>query len=528
MYETALKIIGDMPLKKREPLLDLLSSDLSPDEFNSALLKIGKNVDLSKYRHEIAETLIAVTGICDAVPEAYKDFRSVVYDGAMFLLSGISQGRLLRVLNGQFLIGMDASPGQRLITLVKDIPMLYKLGQIMARNPNIGAHFSHWLTMLEGGLIHIDISTIRGIIEAEIGTAALAAHAVEMSNNPISEASVAAVVSFTWREGELGGTGVFKVVKPNVPGFLAEDLRLLDELAELYTKNRDKYALGDFQFIGTFKDVKYALSKEVDLRNEQRNMKLAREFYEDNRRIKIPALLPFSTERVTGMEFIDGHRITQAGSGHKECAVELFKTLVCGCIFGAAESSIFHADPHAGNILIVKDDAMGFRIALIDWSQTGTLARDARASILKLAAGITTNNRMMIIDAVQTLTEGGINGHTSAALPSVIDKELSATPTGIITGALHLLDRLALRGIKFPADLLLFRKAIFTLNGVLLSLDPEFDQDACLINYMFRLLVEEIPQRWYNLFFPCADSPFNYRSLMSNAELFTLGTGLCL
>ncbi|MBF0554643.1 MAG: hypothetical protein HQK96_08845 [Nitrospirae bacterium] len=523
MYETALKIIGNMPLKKREPLLDLLSSDLSPDEFNAALSKIGKNIDLSKYRSEIAETLIAATGICDAVPDAYKDFRPVVYDGALFLLSGISQGRLLRALNGQFQIGMDASPGQRLIALVRDIPMLYKLGQIMARNPNIGQPFSRWLTMLESGLIHIDISTLKGIIEEEIG-AALAAHAVAMSDKAISEASVAAVVSFQWRDGE----GVFKVIKPCVPGFLAEDMKLLDELGALYTKNRDKYALGDFEFIGTFKDVKYALSKEIDLRNEQRNMKLAREFYGDNRRIKIPALLPFSTERVTAMEFIDGQKITQAGSRARECAVELFNALVCGCIFGASECSIFHADPHAGNILIVKDGSMGFRIALIDWSQTGNLTRDARASILKLSAGIITNNRGMVIDAVKTLTEGGIDSDATAALPSIIEDEISNTPAGIITGALHLLDRLALMGIKFPADLLLFRKAIFTLNGVLLCLDPEFDQDACLINYMFRLLAEEIPQRWFNLFFPCSDSPFNYRSLISNAELFTLGAGLRL
>ncbi|KWT85881.1 AarF/UbiB family protein [Candidatus Magnetominusculus xianensis] len=538
MYETAMKIIGDMPLNEREPLLELLSSDVSPSEFSAAVLNLEQLIDLSKYRREIAEALIEATGICDAVPEVYEDFRPVVYDGAFFILTGISQARLLRIINAQFLTGMGASPGERLIALVRDIPMLYKLGQIMARNPHIDEQFRHWLTLLEGGLIHIDISTIRAIIEQEIG-AELHSRTVVLSDSVISEASVASVVSFTLQEAEAVNkhlcAGVFKVIKPDVPGFLDEDMKLLDALAEFYTKNRGSYALGDFKFTDTFKDVKYALSKEADLRNEQRNMRLAGEFYRHNRRIIIPQPQPFSTKKVTAMQFIDGKKITEMDTDQKQCAVELFNAIVTDCLFADAVDSLFHGDPHAGNILIVKDARMGFRIALVDWSQAGTLTKTARASVLKLASGIITNNHSIILDAVNTLSEGGIGG--GAALSAVIDELSKPAPgttggimtnimTGIMNRALNLLDRLVLRGVKFPADLLLFRKAVFTLNGVLLSLDPEFDQDSCLINYMFRLLAEEMPQRWFNVFFPYADSPFNYRSLMSNAELFTLGVML--
>ncbi|MBF0459324.1 MAG: hypothetical protein HQK99_15650 [Nitrospirae bacterium] len=517
MYQTALKIIGDMPENNRQPLIDILSSDLSPAEFNAALSSHGKTIDLYKYRREIAEALIEATGICDAVPEAYKDFRDVVYDGALFILTGISQARLLRIINGQFLTGTGASAGERLIALVRDIPMLYKLGQIMARNPHIEEGFRRWLTMLEGGLIHIDISTIKGIIEDEVG-AELKVHAVELSNSVMSEASVSSVVSFQWRENALIGTGVFKVIKPDVPGFLDEDLKLLDALAALYTKNRNKYAIGDFEFIDTFDDVKYALSKEVDLRNEQHHMTLAREFYRDNRRIIVPRPLPFSTAKVTAMSFIDGEKIS--GSNQKTCAEELFNALVSACIFSEDEDALFHGDPHAGNILIVKDAHMGFRIALIDWSQAGTLTKSARAAVLKLAAGIITNNHSVIMDAVNSLAEGGAD---TSELSKIKDNK---TPAGMITGVLNLLDHLALRGIKFPADLLLFRKAFFTLNGVLLSIDPEFDHDACLMNYMLRLFAEEMPQRWANSFFPYLDSPFNYRSLMSNADIFMFGIKL--
>lgn len=507
-----------MPENIRQPLLDILSSDLSPDEFKAALSAHGKTIDVSKYRREIAEALIAATGICDAVPEAYKDFRDVVYDGALFILTGISQTRLLRIINGQFLTGTDASAGERLIALVRDIPMLYKLGQIMARNPHIEDSFRRWLISLEGGLIHIDIDTIKDIVEKEIGSA-LAAHAVEIAGSVMSEASVSSVVSFQWRENALVSTGVFKVIKPDIPGFLAGDLKLLEELAAFYTKNRDNYAIRDFNFIDTFDDVKYALSKEADLRHEQHHMTLAREFYRDNPRIIVPRPLPFSTAKVTAMEFIDGEKITSAKQ--KTCAEELFNALVSSCIFSAAEDAIFHGDPHAGNIIVVKDAQMGFRIALIDWSQAGSLTKAVRAAVLKLAAGIITNNHSVILDSINALAEGG-SGAT-AALSKIITNN---APAGMITGVLNLLDRLALRGITFPADLLLFRKAFFTLNGVILSLDPEFNHDACLMNYMLKLMADEMPARWINSFFPYADSPFNYRSLVSNADLFMFGIKL--
>ncbi len=518
-----MKVIGDMPLSIREPLINLLLSELSPPEFNAALSEFGTDIDLSNYRREIAEALIETSGICDVVPEVYKDFRPIVYDGAMFIFSRISEARLLRIINAQILIDTDtSSQGGRLVKLVEDIPMLYKLGQIIARNPNIEEAFRKWLTLLEGGLIHTDIATINSIIESELGDA-LKIHAVELSEHVLSEASVSAVAAFTWHDSVSGGTGVFKVVKPGVAGFLTEDMKLLDELAAVYTENSDKYALGDFQFTGTLKDVNHALSKEIDLRNEQVHMKLAREFYRTNRRIKVPRPLPFlSTNQVTAMEFIDGEKITGARGRHRAaCAVELFNAVVCSCLFSGEERSIFHADPHAGNIFIIKDGAAGFRIALIDWSQTGTLTKAARASVLRLAAGIATNNRRTIAEAAAALSEGD----TDETERTVIENEIDKSPAGVpfIEGALDLLDRLAIRGMKFPADLLLFRKALFTLNGVALSLDTEFDADTCFINYMVMVLAEEAPQRWFNMFFlPYTDSPYHYRSLMSNAELFTL------
>ena len=86
----------------------------------------------------------------------------------------------------------------------------------------------------------------------------------------------------------------------------------------------------------------------------------------------------------------------------------------------------------------------------------------------------------------------------------------------------HLLEELSYEGFVFPPDLMLFRKAIFTLEGVLHDLWPAFDMDAAVIRYLTALMVREFPMRIGGLLFPMADRPENYPSLISNSELQSL------
>ena len=92
----------------------------------------------------------------------------------------------------------------------------------------------------------------------------------------------------------------------------------------------------------------------------------------------------------------------------------------------------------------------------------------------------------------------------------------------LIKKSFKLLEQLSFEGFVFPADLMLFRKAIFTLEGVLYDLDPSFDMNAAIMQYMTALMTGELPRRFSNLFFPLADKSENYASLISNIELQSL------
>jgi ubiquinone biosynthesis protein len=92
----------------------------------------------------------------------------------------------------------------------------------------------------------------------------------------------------------------------------------------------------------------------------------------------------------------------------------------------------------------------------------------------------------------------------------------------LVKQAFRLLEALSKEGMMFPADLMLFRKAIFALEGVLHDLWPAFDMNAAIAQHMMGLIHQEFPVRFGNLFFPLSDRPENYRSLISNQDLHCL------
>ena len=80
------------------------------------------------------------------------------------------------------------------------------------------------------------------------------------------------------------------------------------------------------------------------------------------------------------------------------------------------------------------------------------------------------------------------------------------------------IDRAAREGVLFPGDLLLFRKSLFTLDGVLHDIDPDFDMDENLLYLMKGVLIAELPSRWIGMMFPILDAPASYTSLISNRD----------
>jgi ubiquinone biosynthesis protein len=506
---------GDRMNQSRGPVVDKLTRiaiDMGPDRF----------------RESVIRKMLRKLNIQDLVPAVYADYREIVQEGFRFFLFRLSLDRFLEIAADQLLLEPDASPAQRVFRMVQSVPTLHKLGQTLARNRNIDPVLRKWLIGLENGCYGADIKTIRKMILKEVRNYSIPLK-IQVDPEILSEASVGAVVGFTWTAPDNGRSrrGAFKVLKPGVREKLEEEFILLDDLALHFHRRRHRCPLQKFTFVETFGDIRSALTEEIDLSGEQTRLKRAGRFYAPGDAVSIPEVLPFSTDQLTAMTMMPGGKITAPSAGiedRRHLARTLFRTMIWEPIFSLEDETPFHGDPHAGNLFAAAQDGQPPKPVLLDWSLSGTLTRFHRAGLVRLMMHVLADDEEGMLQAVDSLSpeepdDSPDPGGRRLEIIRRIRKHPDYARSRSIERAFYLIDRAALEGIRFPRNLLLFRKAFFTLDGVLRELDPEFTMAGYAVPLLKALVWEELPDRWAAELVPRPDRAEKYRSLISNREL---------
>jgi ubiquinone biosynthesis protein len=504
----------------------------SPEALHQKLDAMADAMGDRAFKKEAARQIVERTQPQKAVPDVYADYRPLVRDGIEFFLSRIDRQRLIELVVDQLKQSPRTGTEERLLALAKAFPTLHKLGQIIARHPKIDPAVKQWLIHLENGDYGTPPHDLLAQIHDELERTGRKSR-FDVTPSILSEASVGAVIPFHWRPSRSRAAidGVFKILKPGIQSHLDEELAILEETAGFFEANRDRYPLKDFKFLEVFQDVREMLTREVDLAAEQSYLAEAAQCYSGMDAILIPQCFPFGSATITAMAYVKGPKITDARldpEQRRRCAAILFEALVCRPLFSRDEHALFHGDPHAGNILAAFDpDAQRPRIGLLDWSLAGRLTKQARIHTVQLIQAVLKEDLSGIRRAVKALAKC-----TSMAIPIKRHRfrhqvlQWMRCPEFVrmtlIKRVFRLLELLTYEGFVFPAELMLFRKAIFTLEGVLHDLWPAFDMDAAVVQYMMGLMAQDAPKRCFNLLFPLADRPENYTSLISTMELQSL------
>ncbi len=493
----------------------------------SGIMALAGNMGEALFRDEAAGILADIIDRAKILPDAYRSYRPMVQDGILFFISKLPLKRLAGLLAHQVSMDENVDAGKRLVEFAKQVPTFQKLGQMIARNRHMDPRVRDWLVQLENGSCETDAEDLCRMIEETLGPDQ-ERFRIRMDRTLLSEASVGAVLPFTWKEQESGleREGVFKALKPEIDVRLEEEMAALDLLTEYFEERRHLYPFGEFRFRELFEDVKAALREELDLSGEQANLLLANQFYKKNKEILVPTPTAFSSRHFTAMSRVDGTKVNDAlvlPEDRKQAAEIIFRAIVCRPLFSSEDFPIFHGDPHAGNIFSAgREDSGTLRIALLDWSQTGRLAKRWRVSILKFIQGVIRDDEETICRALDAFTvespESARNAEVSRAVGKVISLP-EYRKASLIKKVFIMMERLSFHGVRFHKDLLLFRKSFFTLDGLLHDLDPDFNMDHAVMAYIRDLLIAELPRRIAALLIPISDAPEKYRSLLSNKDL---------
>ncbi len=286
-----------------------------------------------------------------------------------------------------------------------------------------------------------------------------------------------------------------------------------------------------------FEDIRQCLEQELDSANEQSNLQAAYKRYSHVADIRAPRLIPqLSLPGITAMTAEKGEKVTDAyvnrPAKRSRLSRQIIEALIVAPLFSSAEQAIFHADPHAGNLFV--DEKTG-ELIILDWALTGQLNRHERRHLSMLLASVMLRDEQLILNALMALCQSNatekekvsevIHSHITALL-----KEPSQVGLPNFRQVLHFLDDIVLAGLGFSAALLIFRKVLFTLDGVLHDVSDDISLESVVTQYWMRQSTTAV----CDLFYPKQGTsdyqiPFHHSdtlSLIFSAQWYGLRTGL--
>ena len=468
---------GLAPQQLRTALAKFLPEGATTEEKINAIEAALRSPAGQSMRDAMARWIVDEIVPVDAlVPEAYLKWRPPVRDSMMFVVARLSAARLAPKLLEQLELPPQTPPEKRLLRLIAKVPGLQKLGQVIARNQHLRPALRRALAKLENGIRDVQPEDIRAMIDQNLGSR-LSTYAVKIAPTLLSEASVSAVLRFTWRNPTTGRRerGVFKVLKPHIPAYFAEDMDYLLALAEHFGDRHHRYGFPAHLIPDTFQKVRRLLRHEVNFVREQRTLIEAWPLYKSLSGIRIPRLIqPLCTPRITALSEERGIKVTNAAahlpkSQKSKVARQLIEGLIAVPLFSSEEDAIFHGDPHAGNLLY--DNRTG-ELTIIDWALAVRLNREQRRHLALLFLMVSLRDPVSASNEALALTQNHIRKTSPQrrmirqAVTHFLD-ELPASRLPRGADAMRLLERIALKGVKFPASLVMLSKVMVTLEGIL-------------------------------------------------------------
>jgi ubiquinone biosynthesis protein len=448
----------------------------------------------------IVSTVVMFAGIADLLPQRYAKFNATVVEGTIFIISSLPLARVADKIVDQLFLDPVTPPGKRLFTLVEDMPSLQKLGQVICRDPDIDPEFKKVLIDLEDNIVTLTFPKLKGMLEKEIAGIRRPCTIIP-EKRILAEASVCAVIPANVElEDGTHYSAVLKLVKPAVRNNLPGELALLERLADFLDSRRKDWELGVFNFRGTLDRVKHLLENEVNLAMEQKNMERVRSYYAGNRSVIIPYGLPVSTATMTVMTRIEGRKITDVAGltdrQRRSLAERVTRLCILKPIQDLNEETIFHGDPHAGNIAYIFD---GDHPAIIfyDWGTMGKLTLIDRFGLVGVSLGLIMGNRQVVFWAADVVTKGQLSSdkERSPVLMKLIDEAIagmSGKAGGVLATLETLFERFTYNGVVFSADLMLYQKAMLTLKGVIADVCPGFDRGDYLLRSAMLTFLNDI------------------------------------
>lgn len=358
--------------------------------------------------------------------------------------------------------------------LIRLGPTFIKVGQMLGTRADLlPIEYVDELSLLQDSVPAFPTRQAMARIEAETGRSVAELFA-QIGERPVASASLGQVYRATLRTGE---EVAVKVQRPNLAEAVAFDLELLRWVARHL--NRYPRLFPGTDWLGAMDELDRMIHEEMDYRREAANADEFRRNFRDWTQIHVPRIFhELSTDRLLVMEFIEGIKVSDVealrAAGHSPRRLnELIYRSYFKQLF---EDGFFHADPHPGNLLVMRDG----RLAVFDFGMAGRVSEELQRKIIEAFFHLYNRDVDGLVDdmialgflapeadvpAIRKVVADVIQRKINLRLKEVRFKELTYDLAPVIYE----------HPITTPSHFTYLMRALMTLEGVSVVMNPDFN-----------------------------------------------------
>jgi predicted unusual protein kinase regulating ubiquinone biosynthesis (AarF/ABC1/UbiB family) len=274
-------------------------------------------------------------------------------------------------------------------------PVYIKLGQwLSSRADLLPQPYLEELSKLQDDVPAAPFEKVKPIIEKDLGPINDAFTSI--NTTAISGASLGQVYLAKIKDQDV----IVKVKRPGIENIIQEDIAVLKKIIPFAIRFVDpnlRFSANSMlsQFIET-------IHEELDYSVESSNLKKIRQNLTRHDNVKIPKVHDeYSSKDVLTMEYIPGIKITnieeldKKGIDRQKIVIDVHKVFFTMLL----RDSIFHADPHPGNISIADDGSL----ILYDFGMVGRIDKETRMRLVRLYLALVEKDPARTVNAMNDL-----------------------------------------------------------------------------------------------------------------------------
>ncbi len=361
-------------------------------------------------------------------------------------------------------------------------PTFIKLGQLLSTRPDVlPPAYIDVLSALQDRVPPAAWADAKVVLEGELGP--VEERFAEFDTEAISGASLGQVY-----RGRLDdGTEVaVKVRRPSVEELVEADLRVIRWSMPLLL-----YFVDDaraFSLENLADEFAKTIREEMDYEREATMLEEIRANFTDDDRYRIPSVIDsHSSARVLTMEYVGGTKITDVetleakGIDRGRLAENLQRSYMQMIV----DDGVFHADPHPGNLAVTDDG----RIVFYDFGMSGRVDEYVQEKIVEFYIAVANQDIDAILDAliaIGTLSPDADRGMMAEVMELAIQdargEDIEQYRVQQIVGQVE--DSIYEFPLRLPKNLALVLRVATVVEGVCVTLDPDFDFISTATSYL--------------------------------------------